>query len=83
MDLNSEDDESPRGPVWWPDRRSFDASNQPYRAMAGVAVAYLAGNPRLRALIALYRGQLSALPEPDRRKYEHLVAHLLGGYGPT
>jgi hypothetical protein len=76
-------DDGASGPAWLSDRRSFDATNQPYRAMAGVAVAYLAGNPRLQELVAVYRGRLSALPEPDRCKYEHLVAQVFGGSAPT
>ena len=63
---------------WPPDRRAFDASNQPYRAMAGAAVARLAGDPRWEQLVAAYRAQLSGAAEQDRRKFEELVAHLLG-----
>jgi hypothetical protein len=61
----------------WPsDRRAFDASNQPYRAMAGVTVARLAGDQRWEQLVAAYRAQLSGGPDQDRQKFEGLVAHL-------
>jgi hypothetical protein len=60
-----------------PDRRSFDATNMPYRAMTGVAVAHLARDPRLTDLVVAYRAQISAMPEHDRRKFETLVAFLV------
>lgn len=61
----------------WPrNRRAFDSSYEPYRAMSGIAVARLAGDPRWPELVVAYREQLSELDEDDRRKYEELVAHL-------
>lgn len=61
---------------WPPDRRTFDASNQPYRAMAGVAVARLAGDHRWEQLVNAYRTQLSGLSDQDRQQFEALVTHL-------
>ena len=58
------------------DRRTFDASNLPYRAMAGIAVAYLAKDPRLAMLINGYRNQVTGLNDMDRTKFEELVGHL-------
>jgi hypothetical protein len=66
-------------PRWPRDRGEFDASNQPYRAMAGVAVAHLAGDARFNALAAAYRGQLRDMQAHDREKFEHMVSHLLQG----
>jgi len=66
-------------PRWPRDRREFDASNQPYRAMAGVAVAHLAGDPRVNKLVAAYRGQIRDLKDHDRQKFEQMVSHLLQG----
>jgi len=66
--------------VGFPDRREFDATNQPYRAMTGVAVAYLANDPRLEALISAYRSQISEMQDHDRSKFENLV-HSLKGNG--
>lgn len=60
----------------FPDRRAFDATNQPYRAMRGIAVAYMARDPRLPRLIAAYRSQISQLHENDRSKLENLVTYL-------
>ncbi len=64
--------------VGFPDRRAFDATNQPYRAMTGVVAAYLANDPRLDALIGAYRSQISEMPEHDRSKFENLVSYLNG-----
>jgi hypothetical protein len=64
--------------VGFPDRRAFDATNRPYRAMTGVVVAYLANDPRLDALISAYRSQISEMPEHDRSKFEKLVCYLNG-----
>ena len=60
----------------FPDRRAFDATNQPYRAMTGVAVAHLAHDPRLSALIQAYRSQISEMQEHDRLKFENLVNYV-------
>jgi hypothetical protein len=65
---------------WPPDRREFDASNPPYRAMAAVTVARLAGDPRWQELVAAYRAQSARLAEDDRRKFERLVAFLAGSF---
>jgi hypothetical protein len=65
----------------FPDRRAFDATNYPYRAMTGVAVAHLARDPRLAALIAAYRGQISQMPDHDRLKFENMVIYLNGAPG--
>jgi hypothetical protein len=62
--------------VGFPDRRAFDATYHPYRAMAGVAVAHLAHDPRLAALIDAYRSQISEMPEHDRAKLDNLVTYL-------
>lgn len=56
------------------ERRAFDATNQPYRAMAGVTVAYLAGDARLPNLISAYRRQLRGARPDDLKKFEHLCA---------
>jgi hypothetical protein len=64
--------------VWPPDRSAFDSSNMPYRAMAGLAVAHFAGDPRLIALAAAYRAQVSGMQDQERQKLESLVAFLLG-----
>ena len=37
--------------IGFPDRRAFDATNQPYRAMTGVVAAYLASDSRLNAML--------------------------------
>ena len=65
--------------VGFPDRRVFDATNQPYRAMTGLAAAYLAHDPRLDALIDAYRSQISEMPEHDRSKFEKLADFLNRG----
>ena len=62
----------------FPDRRAFDATNQPYRAMTGVAVAHLASDQRLPALISAYRSQISEMQEHDRSKLDSLVNYLSG-----
>jgi hypothetical protein len=64
--------------AWPPDRRTFDATNPPYRVMTGVVVAHLAGDPRLKKLIAAYRAQIAGISEQDRQKFEEMVAYLLG-----
>jgi len=64
--------------VGFPDRREFDATNQPYRAMTGVAVAFLADDPRLSDLISAYRSQISEMQEHDRSKFDNLVNYLSG-----
>ena len=64
--------------VGFPDRRAFDATNQPYRAMTGAVAAYLAKDPRLDALIGAYRSQISEMPEHDRSRFENLVSYLNG-----
>jgi hypothetical protein len=79
--LNPEGAEQVFQLAWPPDRRAFDATNQPYRAMAGIAVAHLAGDPRLTALIAAYRAQISQMKEDDRHKFESMVEYLLGQAG--
>ena len=56
------------------ERLAFDATNQPYRAMAGVTVAYLAGDARLTNLISAYRRQLRGARPDDLRKFENLCA---------
>jgi hypothetical protein len=76
--LNPEGAERVLCHVGFPDRREFDATNKPYRAMTGVVAAYLANDPRLDALICAYRSQLSDTPEHDRSKFENLVGHLNG-----
>jgi hypothetical protein len=65
--------------AWPPDRGAFDATNQPYRAMSGMAVAHLAGDPRVQELVIAYRSQLAELDDDDRQKFEELVVYLLGG----
>jgi hypothetical protein len=76
--LNPEGADRVFGIVGFPDRRAFDASNQPYRAKTGVVAAYLANDPRLDALVSAYRSQISEMPEHDRSKFEHLVSYLNG-----
>jgi hypothetical protein len=74
--LNPEGAERVLRIVGFPDRRAFDATNQPYRSIAGVTAAYLANDPRLDALISAYRSQISEMPEHDRSKFENLVHYL-------
>jgi hypothetical protein len=62
--------------VGFPDRRAFDATNQPYRAMTGVVAAFVAKDSRLDALISAYRSQISEMPEHDRSKFENMVNYL-------
>jgi hypothetical protein len=64
--------------VGFPDRRAFDATNQPYRAMTGVVAAYLAKDQRLDALIGAYRSQISEMTEHDRSKFDNMVSYLSG-----
>lgn len=64
--------------VGFPDRRAFDATNQPYRSMTAVTAAYLANDSRLDALISAYRSQISEMPEHDLSKFENLVDYLNG-----
>jgi hypothetical protein len=75
--LNPEGAESLTKPPWPHDRSAFDATNQPYRSMAGVAVAHIAGDPRLKELIAAYRAQVAGMAEADRQKLKQMVAFLL------
>src|SRR5262249_17259395 len=58
------------------DWRAFDASYQPYRAMAGVAVAHLAHDPRFAALVRAYRRQIRECHEDRRSMFENLVNYL-------
>jgi hypothetical protein len=67
--------------VWPPDRRTFDATNQSYRAMTGVADAHFAGDRPLTDLIAAYRSQISEMQEHDRLKFESMVTYLIGHSG--
>lgn len=60
-----------------PDRRAFDATNQPYRSMTALVVAHLARDPRVPDLVEVYRAQLREASQPDREKFEQLVAHLI------
>jgi hypothetical protein len=59
------------------DRQAFDTTNQPYRAMTGVAVACLAQDLRLSALIGAYRAQIAELPDSERAKFERLASELI------
>lgn len=61
-----------------PDRRAFDATNQPYRSMTGITTAFLANDPRLDALIDAYRSQINEMGEQDRSKCERLLDFLNG-----
>jgi hypothetical protein len=74
--LNPEGAERVMRIVGFPDRQAFDATNQPYRAMKGVAVAHLAHDPRLSELISAYRSQISEMQEHDRLKFENLVNYV-------
>lgn len=76
--LNPEGGERVFRIVGFPDRRAFDATNQPYLAMTGAVAAYLANDPRLDALIDAYRSQIGEMPEHDRLKFENLVSYLNG-----
>lgn len=57
-------------------RRAFDGSPYPYRAMTGITVACLAGNPRYPTLVQFYRRKVRILLPNERERYERLVAHL-------
>jgi hypothetical protein len=61
------------------DRRAFDSTYHPYRAMEGIAVAHLARDSRLNELIAAYRAQMDGGPPHDLQKYDAMVAYLCGG----
>jgi hypothetical protein len=63
-------------PRWPNDWQKFDASNEPYREMTGVAVAHLAGDPRFDELVAAYRSQIKILRDLNRQKFEDMVAYL-------
>lgn len=67
--------------VGFPNQRAFDATNQPYRAMAGIAVAHLANDPRLPELIRAYRSQISGMQEHDRAKFDNLANYISGRAG--
>jgi hypothetical protein len=71
--LNPEGMESRLEPIRFSDRREFDGSNQPYRAMNGVTVAYLSNDVRLPRLIEAYRAQICNCQSHDRQKFEALV----------
>lgn len=71
--LNPPGAENLREPIWPVDRSRFDGSNEPYRAMHGIATAYLAGSDRLPALIIAYRGQLSQMVPEIQSKFEALA----------
>lgn len=62
--------------VEFPDRRAFDATYQPYRAMMGIAVARLANDPRFPGLVSAYRSQICEMQEHDRAKFDNLVDYL-------
>ncbi len=79
--LNPEGGERVFRVVGFPDRRAFDATNQPYRAMTGVAAAFLAKDPRLDALIGAYRSQISEMQEHDRAKFDNMISYLSGSAG--
>jgi hypothetical protein len=69
--------EAERMSHWAAGRQAFDATYHPYRGMAGVAVAYLAGDPRLKKLVDAYRSQMSGtLDDDDKWPYEQLVSYL-------
>lgn len=57
-------------------RSEFDATDLPYRAMTGVAIAHVARDPRLPELVAAYRAQIRGIRDEDRRKFDDLVASL-------
>lgn len=74
--LNPVGAEHVRELIWPPDRGQFDATNQPYRSMAGVAVAHFASDPRIQELIAAYRSQIREFPDDQRKKLDDLDASL-------
>lgn len=74
--LNPPGAEGISSPIWPEDHSRFDGTNEPYRAMHGIATAYLVGNPKTLSLIHAYRGQLSGMVEEIRSKYESLAKHI-------
>lgn len=76
--LNPPGAEAITSPIFPDDRSRFDGSVEPYRAIRGVATAYLVGDPRLPELIKAYRGQLTGMVDPIRAPFESFVAHLEG-----
>lgn len=71
--LNPPGAEELRDPIWPVDRSRFDGSNEPYRAMHGIATAYLVERDCLSALVDAYRGQLSQMVPEIRSKFEALA----------
>jgi hypothetical protein len=61
-------------PIWPIDHSRFDGSTEPYRAMHGIAVAFLTKDPRLPNLINAYRGQLSGMIVEIQAQYEKLAS---------
>lgn len=80
--LNPPGSEELRTPRLRSDRSRFDDSNEPYRAMRGIATAYLVGQDNLPALIEAYRGQLSQMVPEIRSKFEALAEFLLANPRP-
>ena len=71
--LNPPGAEDLRVPIRQNDRSRFDDSNEPYRAMHGIATAYLMGRDCLPSLIDAYRGQLSVMVPEIRSRFEALT----------
>jgi hypothetical protein len=55
------------------DWRAFDGTYHPSRAMAGVAVAHLAQDPRFAALVRAYRRQIPGLGGASRSQFDNLM----------
>lgn len=80
--LNPTGAEALTSPIWPEDRRRFDGSIEPYRAMHGIATAYLIRSSRLPALVDAYRGQLSGMVAEIRERYETLADFVSQGSNP-
>ena len=62
--------------AWTRERRLFNQTLQPHRALKNVAVAHLAGSPHVAAMVESYRHELAPFIESERQKLEELVLAL-------
>ena len=62
--------------AWTRERRLFNQTLQPHRALKNVAVAHLAGSPHVAAMVESYRRELAPFIESERQQFEELVLAL-------
>lgn len=55
---------------------AIDKSNHPYRGMAGIILARLAGDADFEQLVARYDGEMSRMPLAEREKFRKLADYL-------